>query len=290
MKYFLFFFLLIPSIQAMCQGDSVSIFGHRGCRGLLAENSIEGFSKAIELGVDGIELDVVVNKNGQLVISHEPYFQSEFCLGPNNEEISTEKAHNIYEMSQEEIEKFDCGSKGNKNYPEQILFKMHKPLLKDLFSAVDLSSTQILFEIKSSPKEYGLSQPQPKEYVRIIMEELDSFPHFGNITFMSFDKNILEELHNLTNEKHQLDNGFELKTVYLTYLPFKSAKTFLNDLTFKPSALGMFYPTASRRKANYLRKEGLKLFVWTVNDPKKAKKLKRIGVNGIITDFPDKVQ
>ena len=106
MKYFLFFFLLILSIQAICQGDSVSIFGHRGCRGLLAENSIEGFSKAIILGADGIELDVVVNKNGQLVISHEPYFQSEFCTGPNNEEISTEKAHNIYEMSQEEIENF----------------------------------------------------------------------------------------------------------------------------------------------------------------------------------------
>ena len=82
------------------QENPVSFFGHRGCRGLYPENTIVGFKKAIELGVDGIEWDVVVNKDKQLVISHDQFFEREFCLMPDGSEISDEKATNIYQMSQ----------------------------------------------------------------------------------------------------------------------------------------------------------------------------------------------
>jgi glycerophosphoryl diester phosphodiesterase len=256
----------------------------------MPENSIQGFKHAIDLGADGIELDVVVNKDKQLVISHEPYFQSEFCYGPDGAQITSEKMFNIYEMTQEEIRKFDCGSKGNKNYPEQERLAMNKPLLSELFETVDLKKSEILFEIKSNPKEYGVSQPEPKEYLEIIMKELDSFPYFANITFMSFDKEILEELKLRADEENRLKNGHELKTVYLTYLPFRSAKKFLKDLSFKPSALGMFYPTVNRKKAHYLHKREIKLYTWTVNDPGKADLLKRKGVDGIITDYPNIVK
>lgn len=287
MKYFLLFVSFISVINLFAQDNSVLIFGHRGCRGLMPENSIEGFQKALEFGVDGIELDVVVNKDKQLVVSHEPYFQSEFCLGPEGAIITSEKAFNIYELTQKEIEEFDCGSKGNEKYPEQLKKRMHKPLLSELLKAMDLSKTQILFEIKSNPKEYGISQPHPKDYVDIIFNELDSFPNFENITFMCFDKQILEELYLKHKERK---NNNEFQCVYLTYLPFRSAKSFLEDLSFKPTALGMFYPTVNRRKANYLHKQGMLLYTWTVNDPVKSEKLKRIGVDGIITDFPDRIK
>jgi glycerophosphoryl diester phosphodiesterase len=77
MRFFILF--LLPFVY-WSQEDQVLFFGHRGCRGLLPENSIQSFQKAIELGVDGIELDVVVNKERQLVISHEPYFKASFCV------------------------------------------------------------------------------------------------------------------------------------------------------------------------------------------------------------------
>jgi glycerophosphoryl diester phosphodiesterase len=63
------FFVLIPFLS-FSQDQDVHFYGHRGCRGLMPENSIQSFQKAIELGVDGIEVDVVVNKERQLVISH----------------------------------------------------------------------------------------------------------------------------------------------------------------------------------------------------------------------------
>lgn len=270
----------IFSFLALGQKDSVKIFGHRGCRAYYPENSIIGFRKAIEMGVDGVELDVVVNKDKQLVISHEPYFQREFCLDGNGQKIESEKAFNIYEMTQEEIRSFDCGSIGNPKFPEQRALSVHKPLLKELFDSVDLSGVTILFEIKSESNEYGRSQPKPEEYVQIILKELEDFPYRQNIVFMSFDSQILNEINRQTKE---------FRMVHLTYLPFRSVKRFLNDLEFKPFALGMFYPTVNRRKSKKLHKQGLKLFSWTVNETKTAVKLMRKGVDGIITDRPKEV-
>ena len=80
MNKILIFGLLLNFQMTKAQLNQPEIYGHRGFRGKFPENSILGFQKAIELGITGIELDVVVNKDKQLVISHEPFFQKEyFC-------------------------------------------------------------------------------------------------------------------------------------------------------------------------------------------------------------------
>jgi glycerophosphoryl diester phosphodiesterase len=280
MREILMGFVLFGIMSAAEAQEGTKVFGHRGCRAHYPENSIIGFQKAIEMGVDGIELDVVVNKDKQLVISHEPYFQSEFCLDAQREKITNEKAYNIYEMTREEILLFDCGSIGNPKFPDQQRVSSHKPLLRELFSLVDLANVTVLFEIKSSPKEYGKSQPEPEEYVQLILKELETFPHRQNIIFMSFDPAILNEINKQTQE---------FKMVYLTYLPFRSARKFLKDVNFQPFALGMFYPTVSRKKVRYLHSREMKLYTWTVNEEKSARKLIRLGVDGIITDRPSKM-
>ena len=89
---------IIFSSTIMGQNE-YKIFGHRGCRGLYPENTIIGFQKAIKMGVDGIEFDVVVNKNLQLIISHEPYIDTSYCISNLNQEHSL----NIFEMSLDEI-------------------------------------------------------------------------------------------------------------------------------------------------------------------------------------------
>ena len=85
MKYHhLISLILLPNIillHNLTMGQTnYKIYGHRGCRGLYPENTITGFEKAIELGVDGIEIDVVVNKDSQLIISHEPYIDTNYCI------------------------------------------------------------------------------------------------------------------------------------------------------------------------------------------------------------------
>jgi glycerophosphoryl diester phosphodiesterase len=257
------------------------IFGHRGCRGILPENTLIAFQKAIELGADGIEWDVVVSKDGKLVISHEPYMHHAFCLDTAGKEIAEkdQKKYNTYLMTAEEIARFDCGSKRNNRFPEQQSIKSHKPTVQEAFKKLDLSKTTILFEVKSEEKEYDLSQPQPAVFARIIKEEISAFAHKENVIFMCFDANLLEALH-----KELPD----FRYVYLTYKPFISITSFLKDLSFTPYALGMYYRTIRKRDVKLAHEREISVFAWTVNEAKSVDKMTRFGVDGIITDFPDR--
>jgi glycerophosphoryl diester phosphodiesterase len=257
------------------------IYGHRGCRGILPENTLPAFEKALQLGADGIEWDVVVSADGKLVISHEPYMHSAYCLDTNGLEISAndQKKYNTYRMTAAEIAKFDCGSKQNSRYPEQQPIKAHKPTVQEAFEKLDLSKTTILFEVKSEKKEYGISQPFPEVYARIIKDEISQFEHRQNIIFMCFDNLLLEALHK------ELPN---YRYVYLTYKPFISVANFLSDLNFTPHALGMYYPTIRKRDVIIAHEKSVQIFAWTVNEVQSVKKMTRFGVDGIITDYPNK--
>jgi glycerophosphoryl diester phosphodiesterase len=278
MKFHLLFSVLIATHLA--HGQAVSYYGHRGCRGLLPENSIPAFQKALELGAYGIELDVVVNKDKQLVVSHEPYFKKEFCSDSTGSAITDEGKYNTYLMTQNEIQKFDCGSKGNSGYPEQQALATTKPLLKEVFEQVNLKGKTLLLEVKSETKEYGISQPSPKEFAQLVYEEAQQLSKEIKVYFMSFDPRILEELFAIDST---------IKTVYLTYSPVKNARKLLKEISIKPNVLGMFYPTISKREVSYLAKWDIQTFAWTVNEQRVSQKLILKGVQGIITDYPDRV-
>ena len=85
------------------------IEGHRGCRGLMPENTIPAFKKALDLGVTTLELDVCISKDGQVVVSHEPYMNSLFCSKPDGSAVTKadEKSLNLYKMPYSEIKKYD---------------------------------------------------------------------------------------------------------------------------------------------------------------------------------------
>jgi glycerophosphoryl diester phosphodiesterase len=255
----------------------IQIVGHRGYRGLYPENSIIGFQKAIACGVDAIEFDVVVNKEHQLVVSHEPYIDRTYCWNIDSSAIQNQKSLSIYQMTQEEVAYFDCGSKPHPQFQNQIKFNMSKPLLKTVFDSVDLLNVTLLFEIKY---KFGdtLNYPSLEKYAEIVLNEANASRYKDQIVFMSFDANILNKIQNL-------DPTF--KMVYLVYQPNINVLSFLEDLTFNPYALGMYYPTIRKRKIQVLFKKGVKTFAWTVNNEKKAQKLAKIGADVLITDFPE---
>lgn len=269
-------------MEAQSQSESVSFFGHRGCRGLLPENTLEAFEKALELGVDGIEWDVVVSKDKELIISHEPYLDASYCLDENGNEVSASdgKKVNFYQLSTEEIQSIDCGSKPYSRFPEQQKIRTHKPTVQEAFQKLDLKDKIILFEVKSEPKDYGVYQPEPSEFADIIANEIADYQYRDNIVFMSFDPVLLEELHKILPDH---------RYVYLTYKPFKSVKTFLKEISFKPYALGMYHPTIRKRDIKKLHQKDINVFAWTVNKENQSNKLIRYGIDGIITDYPDRI-
>ena len=112
----------------------IDIQGHRGARGLLPENSIPAFIKAVELGVTTLELDVCISKDMKVVVSHEPFMNHVFCLGPDGEELSDDPFEtNLFKMDYQQISSFDCGSRPNPRFPNQELRAVPKPLLADVF-------------------------------------------------------------------------------------------------------------------------------------------------------------
>ena len=261
-------------------GQEMKIYGHRGCRGLLPENTLSSFNEAIKLGVDGIEWDVVVNKNNQLYISHEPYIDTSYCQLINGEKIKnkSKSSLNIYKMDNDEIEKYDCGSIYQKRFPKQKLDVSKKPTVQEAFLLLENQNPTILFEIKSSIEDYGKFQPYPEEYCNIIKKEVEKYIHLDNIIFMSFDAQIINKLHQIMPSQ---------RFIYLVYKPQLDTKSYFKKLDFKPFALGMYYPLISKKTIKKLHNKKINVFAWTVNEKEKANELKKMGLDGLITDYPN---
>src|SRR5688500_14114641 len=99
----------------------IHVQGHRGARGLHPENTLQGFVEAVKLGVDTLEMDVVISADKQCVVSHEAWMNEDFCTLPNGAPVEkgAAKNYNLYRMTYADIKKFDCG-KRNAEFPGQM--------------------------------------------------------------------------------------------------------------------------------------------------------------------------
>ena len=156
---------------------SFDLQGHRGCRGLMPENTVPAFLKALDLGVTTLEMDVVISKDGQVVVSHDPYFNAAFSIAPDGKQVDKKEQKNLvlYQMNYADIKQYDVGSNGNPAYPEQQKLKAYKPLLSEVIEqaeayrkARNLPSFSYNIEIKSEASEYSKSQPEPAIFCDLV--------------------------------------------------------------------------------------------------------------------------
>ena len=269
--YSLILLSLLLSSLIMGQGE-YKIFGHRGCRGIYPENTIEGFKKAISFGVDGIELDVVVNKNQELVISHESYIDTNYCL---TNKLYDERL-NIYKMNITEIQKIDCGSKFVKEFPNQLKVKERKPTFKEFKKELNEYNGDILFEIKC---EYNLVNeyfPEYENYAKIIFKETRYSKHLDKIYFMSFNYKILNELFKI------MPNS---KYIYLS--SNKEFEKQMKLLNFEPFGVGIDFNIISQKIIDLVHNKKQVIYGWTINDEENSKSLTSMGLDGVITDYPN---
>lgn len=268
--------------------DKTIIIGHRGCRGLMPENTVEGFLKAVDVGVDALELDVVITGDYKVLISHEPWLNHEICLNTNGNEMSTAQASgiNLYQLSYEQIKKFDCGMKINPEFPEQKKIKATKPLLEDMLiqlkeycSQKNIPLPVICIEIKSDEKFYGKFQPPPDKFISLVMETVSKQLTSSQYLIQSFDMNILKVLH----EKYP--------EVTLSALneTVENTEMFFNKLGFITPYYSPYYIFVNESTIEFCTNHGIEILAWTVNNETDAALLKSKGVRGIITDYPDRI-
>lgn len=282
--------LLFLAAITVANGQYIPRFdvqGHRGARGLKPENTIPAFIAALDYGVTTIELDVVVTRDRQIVVSHEPWISAAICLTPDGSPISKsrEKQYNIYEMTYAEVAAFDCGSKGNASFPEQQPMRVSKPLLRDVIAAVEdhirsVSRYEVDYniEIKSSPDGDGKYHPPPAEFSDLVYELLDQYLPMRRVVIQSFDFRVLQYWHK------------KYPDVRLSALVenTRSVSANLEQLGFSPSIYSPYYKLVTRDMVRYLHRKGIRVIPWTVNDESDMLSLKALGVDGFITDYPNR--
>jgi len=269
--------------------STLDIQGHRGCRGLLPENSIEGFIHAMDLGVHTLEMDVVYSKDHKVIVSHEPYFSSKICRWKNGQSISVKEEKNLktFNYTLEEMNVlFECGAIPNEDFKLQKQFAHQKPLLASVVKAIKLHAKEnkkkipcFNIEIKRVKNGDGLFQPDFRLMVELLIGELQDQKIQTLTTVQCFDPEIL----NYLKEKYP-----EQQNAFLVENPW-GLNFNLKKLNFQPDIYSPYYKRVNKRLVRKCKLKKMKLIPWTINEPEDMKDMIQLGVDGIISDYPDKL-
>jgi glycerophosphoryl diester phosphodiesterase len=262
--------------------------GHRGCRGLMPENTIPAMMHALSLGVTTLELDVVITKDRKVVLSHEPFFNHDITTWPDGSSVSLteERGLNIYKMNYEEVKKFDVGLKTHPRFPQQQKIAAYKPLLSEVFDSVQTQikktkQPQVYYNIetKSILATDDVFHPKPAEFVELLMTVIKEKSLDEYVIIQSFDFRTLQYLH----QKYPA-----IKTAMLIEdFDKRGIEKQIEALGFQPTIYSPHYSLVTETLINYCHERKLKIIPWTVNTKEEIERLKTMGVDGIITDYPD---
>lgn len=262
--------------------------GHRGCRGLMPENTIPAMLHAVDLGVTTLEMDAVITKDSQVVLSHEPFFNHEVTTKPDGSfvEESEEKKLKIYQMTYEEMKQFDVGMKVYPRFPQQKKIKAIKPKLSDVIDTIEaytaskkLPAKFYNIETKLQAATDNIYHPAPQKFVESIMQVIKDKKIEARTIIQSFDVRTLQYLH----QKYPNIN---------TALLVEDTGTLqeqIAKLGFTPNIYSPDYTLVNPLLVKQCNEMYMKIIPWTVNDVSKMKELKAMGVDGIITDYPNLV-
>jgi glycerophosphoryl diester phosphodiesterase len=264
------------------------IQGHRGCRGLMPENTLPAMIHAVDLGVTTLEMDVVITADSQVILSHEPFFNHEITTLPqgNYVEEAREKKINIYTMLYADVMKYDVGIKPHPRFLQQQKMTAIKPTLDTLFTAVEnyiqaQKHAPVFYNIetKTQPTTDNIYHPAPAPFVELLMGVVNKHKLSDRVIIQSFDIRTLQYLH---------AHYPAVKTALLLEEADSTAfEKNLLQLGFAPTVYSPHFSLVNNNLVNLCHAKKIKLVPWTVNDTTTLAMLKKLGVDGIITDYPN---
>ncbi len=262
--------------------------GHRGSRGLMPENTIPAMQKAIDLNVTTLEMDANISKDKKVVVSHDPYFNPDITTTPDGKFLRKEEATKLllYGMNYDEIKNYDVGLKPHPGFPRQQKLAVHKPLLSDLIKASEAYAKEkgkgpMWYNIETKSKEGGdgIKHPAPEEFVDLLVAVIQSEGIASRTLIQSFDFRTLQVVHKKYpsfrtsmliegNDKRSLDEQ-------------------VKDLGYVPFVYSPHYSLVTPQLIKACHDKGMKIVPWTVNKKEEIANLKALGVDGVISDYPD---
>ena len=266
------------------------VHGHRGCRGLLPENTLPAFLHALALGVDVLELDVVISADQQVVVSHEPWLAARLGRGPAGERLSAqhEQDYNLYRMPYATIRQCVVGEWPHPSFPGQQPHASYRPLLRELLATIEAAGQRLgrapvgySIELKSTPAGDEIFHPVPARFVELVLAEVHAAAVQARTTLLSFDARILQAARQQA----------PAQALCLLNEEPASVTALFGQLGFVPEFFGSDYQLLSPALIQELSSTypQLRLVPWTVNELPDLQQALAWGVFGITTDYPDRL-
>ena len=289
----------------------ILIHGHRGARGLAPENTLAGFACALKVGVDVLELDLRMSADGKIVIHHDRK------LNPDLTRIKagtwlTPPTKPLDHYTFEALQQFDMGharpeSSILKHFPCQTAWDGQTipdlAMLRDRVAPALDDGLLLNLEIKSDPlkPEQG---PTPTDWATTLVDELNTLGLIDQCWVQSFDWRVLRQIHALTD---QLPTGFltsaqpDFDTITAhansasPWLDGYDPAQFSHNLPQAIAAAGghywgPFFQDLTRSRVAEAQSLGLEVHTWTVNEITHIETMVDYAVDGIISDYPDRVR
>ena len=282
---------LIIGLMAACNptekrlSETFDWQGHRGARGNMPENTWPAFQLAMDAAMTTLEMDVVISGDSQVVVSHEPFMSHEICLDTAGEKITeaSEKQFNIFQMTYDGVREFDCGSTIHPRFLKQEKRAVQKPLLKEILRKVklyaqshDLPLPYLNVEIKYVAGQEGVYHPDIALFSQLVFEVLNEGYPVEKWNIQSFDFDVLKYW-------HESYPNIKLTALVEDNIDLGSQLAYLG---FVPEIYSPNYLLLNASNISAIHEKGMFIIPWTVNEKEEMMRLKKMGVDGIITDYP----
>ncbi len=261
---------------------------HRGGRGLMPENTIAAMRAAVDMEkVVTLEMDVVITKDGQVLVSHDPYFNANITTTPDGKFLTAAEGQKLilYQLNYEDIKKYDVGMKPHPDFPRQQKTAARKPLLADLIDASEAEAKiknrtiHYNIEIKSKKTTDNTHHPEPGIFVEKLVALLKAKNIADRCVVQSFDMRPLQVLHT---------NHPSFKTSFLVDKDGgDQVEQQISRLGFVPTVYSPVYTIVTQAVIDACHKNKMQIVPWTVNTKEEIQKLVDMKVDGIISDYPD---
>ena len=291
--------------------NALDLQGHRGARGLMPENSLPGFATTLGIGVTTLELDLAVTADGVVVVSHNPRVEPALARDTNGDWLQQSSAP-INSMDLATVQSYDVGRlnpahKYAKRYPaQQGMDGVSIPTLAEVFELVNRSGNQAVgFNIETKIKPQHPDQTlAPKEFAAAVIAVVRSYGMEARVTLQSFDWRVLHHVQQmapairtsyLTATQSWLDN---LQTGRAGASPWMNGLDIDDFDGSAPRAIraaggdtwSSYHREVDAESIRLAHELGLQVNVWTVNETGRMRELIAMGVDGIITDYPDRLR
>ena len=283
--------------------------GHRGARGLAPENTLAAFRRALAIGVTTIETDIGVTKDLVPVVSHNPNLVPELVRGPDGKWLSS-TGPSIHSMTLDELRRYDIGrldpqTQYARQFPEQQPSDGERfPTLRELLDLVKASARPVRLDIetKVTPDNAG-DTVDVATFVRVIVDEVRRADLVDRVTLQSFDWRTLREAKRVAPQMRTSCLTIESRGMN-TMAPGGDGRSPWHaglvdrDYASVPALVAAagcdvwsaFYRNLTPALVADAHARNVEVLAWTVDEAPDMQRLIDMGVDGIITDYPNRLR